>query len=142
MARCSITGFESTLKMLDQLGDMTEAVAVKAVEAAGDLLEDAVRNRLEGRLATSKHRTGDLEAGFGATPARLNDDGTVDVKVGFFGYDRKGVSNQLKARVMESGSSKQKKRPFFRPAVTANRKKIQELMERIVYINLERIQKG
>ena len=52
----------------------------------------------------------------------------INTKIGFNGYDSKGVPNQLKARVMESGSSKQAKRPFIRPALNGAREPAQEKM--------------
>lgn len=143
MARMSISGFDSTLKMLEEIGSQTQAVAEEAVKAAGGMLADDIRSRLEGNLVGSKYSKGDLLDSFGVSPPRMNSDGTVDVKVGFHSYDRKGVANQLKARAMEKGTSRgQKKRPFVRPAVVANRKKIRALMERIVYANFDAIQKG
>lgn len=42
------------------------------------------------------------------------------------------MPNQLKARVMESGSSTIRKRPFVRPAVNAKRKEAEAAMERVI----------
>jgi hypothetical protein len=52
--------------------------------------------------------------------------------ISFSGYDRKGVSNILKARVLESGSSKQRKTPFFRKSVNASRAAAQSAMASVV----------
>lgn len=68
--------------------------------------------------------TGDLKNSFGISKMREDENG-VNVKLGFDGYDRKGVANQLKARVLESGTSKIKKRPFLRPAVNACKTQIE-----------------
>ena len=43
----------------------------------------------------------------------------IYTQISFPGYDSRGIPNQLKANVLESGSSKQKKRPFIRPAMNA-----------------------
>jgi HK97 gp10 family phage protein len=68
----------------------------------------------------------------GITPIRRDSEGDWSAKIGFDGYDKKGVANQLKARVMESGSSKQKKKPFIRPAVNQVKQKATDEMERII----------
>lgn len=50
-----------------------------------------------------------------------NENGYIYTQITFPGYDRKGVPNQLKANVLESGTSKRKKRPFIRPAFDASK---------------------
>lgn len=141
MAGITIKGFDSTLKNLNKLGNQIRVVEEEAVRAGAALLADDIRSRLEGNLVGSEHSTGDLLASFGVTPPRMDEKGSVDVKIGFHGYDRKGAPNVVKARVMESGSVKQVKRPFFRPAVTANRRKVRDLMDRIVHENIAELQK-
>lgn len=139
----TIKGDDATVRMFENVGKQTEAIAVEAVRAAGDIVADAVRDRLETKLYTSPYSTGDLLNSFGVTPARVDArTGNVDVKIGFYGYDRKGVSNKFKARALESGTSKQKKHPFFRPAVNRVRKKAVEVMHRVMYSNFQKIQKG
>ena len=58
-----------------------------------------------------------------------NDNGFLNVKIGFDGYNNvrtrtypKGQPNALIARATESGSSVRKKTPFIRPAVNASKK--------------------
>ncbi len=75
----------------------------------------------------------------GITPIRRDSEGDWSAKIGFDGYDKKGVPNQLKARVMESGSSKQKKKPFIRPAVNQVKQKATDEMERIVIEETKKI---
>ena len=76
--------------------------------------------------------TGDLEKSFGITPIERDKDGNWNAKIGFDGYDSKGVPNQLKARAIESGTSKIQKRPFVRPAVNATKTKAVEAMKKII----------
>lgn len=137
----TIKGLDSTIKMLEQLGEATVPAAKSALYEGSKILADDITRRLEGNLIGSKYSTGDLLDSFGIAPIRLNQNGTIDTKLGFSGYDRKGVANQLKARAMESGTSKQRKRPFFRPAVKYNRKRVREVMERIIYTHFEKITK-
>ena len=71
-------------------------------------------------------------ASFGVTPIDRDADGNFNAKMGFDGYDSKGVPNQLKARVIESGSSKQQKKPFVRSAVNATKKQAVTRMGEII----------
>lgn len=64
----------------------------------------------------------------GIAPPAVDARGNTNTKVGFEGYDKKGVPNALKARAMESGTSKLRKRPFVRPAVNSTKKKAVEEM--------------
>ncbi len=122
---------DSLLAQLENLGAGFEDMAKEAVTAGAGILADEVRKNLERNLAGSDYSTGDLLDALGVAPARANPDGTVDAKVGFDqpGYDRKGVPNILKARVMESGSSKQQKCPFFRPAYNAAKGQVVAAMQ-------------
>ena len=54
-----------------------------------------------------------------------NDHGYVNTKITFPGYDRKGVPNQVKANVLESGTSKKKGTHFL--SKTVNRVKEQAI---------------
>ena len=141
LARMTIKGLDSTIKMLEQLGEITQETAEYAVYEGASILADDVRKRLEGNLIGSKHTTGDLLDSLGITPIKMDENGVVNAKIGFSGYDRKGTPNLLKARAMESGTSRQRKKPFFRPAVNYNRKKIQEKMGRIVYNAFDKVTK-
>lgn len=142
VANYNIKGHKELIKMFDQLGRETEKVGTYAVQEGAEILADDIRIRLEGNLVASKYSTGDLQSSFGIAPARLDPKtGNIDAKVGFSGVDRKGVSNKKKARIMESGSSKQMARPFFRPGVNYNRKRVQEKMEQIIYAAWDRINK-
>ena len=99
-------------------------------------MTDEVRRRLDGVIKGPS--TGALSASLGITKMQESADGW-DVKIGFDGYDAAGVPNVLKARVLESGSSKQQKRPFMRPAVNATRKAAVQKMGEIIDEEIARI---
>ena len=111
-------------------------IAGKAIYKAADIVADEVRARLNGVIKGPS--TGALAASLGIAKMQEDADG-YNVKIGFDGYDAKGVPNLLKARVMESGSSKQKKRPFMRPAVNATRGAAVEKMGEIIDEEIARI---
>lgn len=142
MARMTFNAGEAYALKLSQLASGSEDIAKKAVYAAADIVTDKIRENLETNLAGSEQSTGALAASLGITPIQTDRDGFINAKIGFDGYDEKGVPNQLKARVMESGSSTIRKRPFVRPAVIATKKAAQDAMQKVVDEETEKIMKG
>ena len=116
MASVKIRTSEELIRKLEKLsGEQTDEAAKRAVYVGAGFMAEKVKESLRG--VVSEKATGDLEKSLGITPIKLNRDGDWAAKIGFSGYDRKGTSNILKARILESGSSKQRKRPFVSPAV-------------------------
>ena len=142
MARITFKLGEAYTLKLSQLSASSEEIAKKAIYAAAEIVTDEIRENLEANLAGSTQSTGALEDSLGISPIQTDKDGFLNTKIGFDGYDEKGVPNQLKARVMESGSSKVQKRPFVRPAVIATKKAAQDAMQKVVDEELEKIMKG
>lgn len=142
MAKITIKGSKELIAKLDRVGKNTTEVAKKVVYAGAGVVADAVRKNLKSNLTGSEYSTGDLLESLGITPIEVHPNGDVDAKIGFDGYDRKGVANRLKARAMESGTSTQKKRPFFRPAVRKTREQAQAKMEAVAEKELEKLMKG
>lgn len=132
MAKLKIQGYDEISLMLSNLEKDTDEIAKKAIRAGADIAADKVRSNLQGIL--SGKSTGDLEKSFGITPVNRDDRGDYNAKIGFHGYDKKGVANQLKARVLNSGSKVRgiKGKRFFRPAIKATEKEVQEEMSRVV----------
>lgn len=116
---------------LVRLRDNYEEIAIKAVRAGADIVADEIRKNLKSVL--SDEATGELEQSLGITPVSRDKAGNFNAKVGFDGYDSKGVPNQLKARAKESGTSKQKKMPFVRPAVNSTKTRVERTMDKVVY---------
>jgi phage protein, HK97 gp10 family len=125
-------GNEELILVLEKLsGADADKIAKKALFEGADIVTNRVRANLWGTL--SGEGTGDLFKSLGISSMRKNDSGW-DVKIGFAGYDKHGTANQLKARILESGTTKQPKRPFFRPAVNSTREaakaRIAEVIDR------------
>jgi len=99
-------------------------------------LADEIKKRLSGHK-----RTGDLADSVTIVQMDQNG-GKVNTAVIFAGYDENGVPNAIKAAVLESGSSKQKKTPFIRPAVAAVRARsamlMQERLDEIINAEMEK----
>ena len=117
MAKMIVKGFDEYSEKLAQLGKESVEISKKAVMAGASPVADMIRWELTKNLLDSEDSTGDLLKSFGVAPPDVDYMGNINTKIGFDGYDRKGVPNVVKARAMESGTSRQKKRPFVRPAV-------------------------
>ena len=132
-------GEEYALK-LDRLATGSEEIAKKAIYQGAKVVADKIKSNLEGVL--SPEATGELVESFGITPIARDSDGNWNAKVGFDGYDSKGMANQYKARIIESGTRAQPKRPFVRPAINATKKKALETMKRVIDEETEKIMGG
>lgn len=157
MARMTIKGAEEYALKLSKLGQQEGEIAAKAVYGGAGIVADEIKKRLAQNLddpaSVSKsgdavfknaanEPSGDLLKSFGIAPIKAFADMDTSTKLGFDGYDRNGVPNQLKARAMESGTSTLRKRPFVRPAVNATRSKAQTKMGEIVDEEMKKIMGG
>ena len=130
MARTTFKAGDDFALKLSRLSTESNRIAKQAIYAGAKVVADEIKSNLEGAL--SPEATGDLVDSFGITTISRDRDGNWNAKLGFDGYDRNGVPNQLKARALESGTSKQTKRPFVRPAVNRTRKIAQAEMARVI----------
>lgn len=137
MARMTIRGLDEYAMKLSKLGADAPKIAKKVVMAGANPIADEIRKNLQANLADSKYSTGDLLDSFGIAPPDVDRLGNTNTKIGFEGYDRKGVPNALKARAMESGTSTQPKKPFVRPAVNKMKQKAIEEMGRVLDAELK-----
>lgn len=132
MAKMTIKGLDEYSKVLDKLGKDAPEIAKKVVYSGADVVADEVRRELTHALGDSEYSTGDLLGSLGIAPIDSDNRGNTNTKIGFDGYDRKGVPNALKARAMESGTSSQPKKPFMRRAVNrAKQRAIDEMGKRL-----------
>lgn len=145
MAKMSINAGEELINRISNLGKNTDKICRQVLKAGANPVADAVRKNLEANIKDPSYAgtgtggafgvkknygksSGDLLNALGISPASIDKNGNMNVKIGFAGYDRKGVPNALKARAMESGTSKLRKRPFVRPAVNKTRQKAKDAM--------------
>ena len=86
----------------------------KMTEAGAKVVYTNVKSNLKKVL---NRRTGDLEKSLIITRPYKNSKEEIATKVGFYGYDRNGIPNPLKAMAREYGTSNgESKKPFLRPA--------------------------
>ena len=134
MAKIEFKGIEAYQKRLAQLGRKSESVCRYAIYDAAGAVVEAIK-------ANAPVDTGDLRDSIVLAPMK-NEDGFVHTKVDIVGYDRKGVPNLLKARALESGTSRLPKKPFIRPAVRRVENLTQLLMEKSLDEIISRIMKN
>ena len=157
MARMTFISSDELALKLSALAAGSDEIAKKAIYEGANIVADEIKKRLEdnlydpayvgkgdGGIFWGKHKkpTGDLLASFGITPITRDKDGVWNAKIGFDGYDRKGVPNALKARAMESGTSTLRKRPFVRPAVNATKNAAIARMGEVVDDETKKIMEG
>lgn len=131
MAKFKCTGIDLYIDQLQKLGGSTVGVMKKGTYDGAAIIADEVRKHLRGVIRHPEESTGDLEKSMYLAKMQTKS-GYVYTEIGFAGYDRKGVPNIIKARVMESGTSRQKKTPFIRPAFTAAQEKCIAAMQKTV----------
>lgn len=142
MARAKFIDNPDFELMISDLAKKSPEIVEKSLRAGAGVIADEMRKRLVHIL--SPDALGDLLDSFGFTPVKHRADGTADIHIGFDDYDRKGVPNQLKARVLESGAKYKsgkvrKARPFARPAVKASRERAIKAMQDTVDREIKKI---
>lgn len=82
-----------------------------------------------------------LSKGLGKAPI-LNENGFVNTRIGWDGYNERGVSNHLMATIMEMGTSKvHEKHPFIKPAVSRAKPLAEARMAEVLDEEIKKIMK-
>lgn len=147
MAKMKFKGLEEYERILHKIYAFTPEMIKQTVKAGGDVMADAMRSSIEGIPVDNRRvkegetlsgistlqKAGLLES-FGVAPVR-NDDGYVNVKLGFDGYNGlhtakypKGQPNAMIARAVNSGTSFRQKYPFVDRTVREYKKKTEDAM--------------
>lgn len=133
MAKVEIKMPEEFLLRLSRLGDKTDEIIPKVLEAGGEVVLNQVRANLQaviGRGTKEPSRsTGELASALGLSPAKIDRSGNFNVKVGFSEPRSDGGSNARIANVLEYGKSGQPAKPFLKPAKSATRAPCIEAMK-------------
>ena len=117
------------------MGNALDAAIPKALEAGGKVVLEKMKSNLRsaiGRGTKYKSRsTGKLAASLGVSPAKLNRENNLDVKVGF-SENRGDVSNAMLANLLEYGKHGQTPKPFLKQTKSSSRKPCIEEMQRVL----------
>lgn len=142
MARITLKGTDELVLRLSRLESGADEIAKKAIYKGAGIMADQVKRNLESNLSGSDSSTGELLDCLGITSMKEDSEGNWNAKIGFDGYDGNGVPNALKARAMESGTSKQQKKPFVRPAISQAKERAKQAMQAVIEEEIERLTGG
>ena len=125
MAKAAFKMPEDFLLKLSRLGEKTDEIIPKVLEAGGEVVEAKVKSNLQAVIGSGtkeeSRSTGELLSAFGVSSARQDKDGNFNVKVGFSEPRSDGKSNAMIAGVLEYGKSGQSPKPFLKPAKSASK---------------------
>ena len=125
MAKAAFKMPEDFLMKLSRLGEKTDEIIPKVLEAGGEVVEAKVKSNLQAVIGSStkeeSRSTGELISALGVSSARQDKDGNFNVKVGFSEPRSDGKSNAMIAGVLEYGKSGQSPKPFLKPAKSASK---------------------
>lgn len=125
MAKAAFKMPEEFLIKLSRLGEKTDEIIPKVLEAGGEVVEAKVKSNLQAVIGSGtkeeSRSTGELLSALGVSSARQDKDGNFNVKVGFSEPRPDGKSNAMIAGVLEYGKSGQSPKPFLKPAKSASK---------------------
>ena len=125
MAKAAFKMPEEFLIKLSRLGEKTDEIIPKVLEAGGEVVEAKVKSNLQAVIGSGtkeeSRSTGELLSALGVSSARQDKDGNFNVKVGFSDPRTDGKSNAMIAGVLEYGKSGQSPKPFLKPAKSASK---------------------
>ncbi len=143
MAKIQFQMPEDFLLRLSRLGEKTDEILPKVLNAGGAVVADKVRINLQAAIDRDtkdpSRSTGELVSALGVSPAKIDRDGNYNVKVGFAEPRSDGGSNAMIANVLEYGKSGQPPKPFLKPAKTASRVPCIETMKRVFEQEVEKL---
>ena len=127
MARITVPNLDAYEAQMKALGMLTEKMCKYAsYDAAAMVIKEIKKNC----PVSDKDSGNDLHLvdSFILTPFE-NNNGFISTKVTVVGYDDRGVPQMLKARAIESGTSKSGKNGFIRHSVNAVKSRAQNSMK-------------
>ena len=134
MAKVQMMMPEGFLDRLSKLGNQSDEIAEKVLEAGGEVVLAKVQSNLSSVIGRGtkydSRSTGELERSIGLSPAKLDRDGNHNVKIGFVDPRSDGDSNAKIANILEYGKHGQPAKPFLKPAKRASKSACEEAMKR------------
>ena len=141
MAKFKWVGMDAYLSQLNALKNSATGTVKKGVFDGAKVIADEVRSKLSANIQHPEESSGDLLKSMYL--AKMKDEnGYIYSEIGFAGYDSRGVPNIVKVHAMESGTSKQKKRPFIRKAFNAKQSDCIAAMEKRIDEEIQKITEG
>lgn len=124
---------EEFLRKLSRLGDRTDEISGRVLEAGGEVVLSKVKSNLSAVIgqgtAYEPRSTGELERSIGLSPVKLDRNGNYNIKIGFSEPRSDGGSNAKLANIIEYGKHGQPAKPFLKPAKSATKSACIEKMK-------------
>lgn len=143
MAKAVMKMPEEFLLKISRLGEKTDEILPRVLEAGGEVVEAKVKSNLQGVIGSGtkeeSRSTGELISALGVSSAKQDRDGNFNVKVGFSELRPDGKSNAMIASVLEYGKSGQTPKPFLKPAKSSTKKACIEAMKQKLEKEVESI---
>lgn len=133
MAKATYKMPEEFLMKVSRLGEQTDVILPKVLEAGAEVVESKVRSNLSAVIGKGtkepSRSTGQLLSALGTSQALQDRNGDFNVKVGFAEPRADGDSNAKIATILEYGKSGQPAKPFLKPAKSASKNACIEAMK-------------
>lgn len=124
---------DDMISKMNKLGEnydtITKAVLVEGAKPLFDTAKANLTNSIGKSTKQSSQATGNLVNSIRTTRPFQDKSGNWGIKVGCEGTDRKGVSNAMKAAILEYGKSNQTPRPWLKPSGIKSKKACVESMQ-------------
>lgn len=133
MAKAQMMMPEDFLKRLSRLGDRTDEISEKVLEAGGEVVLTRVKGNLAGVIGRGtqyeSRSTGELLGSLGLSSVKVDKNGNHNIKVGFAEPRSDGDSNAKIANILEYGKHGQPAKPFLKPATSSSKVACEEAMK-------------
>lgn len=124
---------EEFLRKLSQLGDRTDEISGRVLEAGGEVVLSKVKSNLSSVVGQGteyeSRSTGELERSIGLSPVKLDRNGNYNIKIGFSEPRSDGGSNAKLANIIEYGKHGQPAKPFLKSAKSVTKSACIEKMK-------------
>jgi HK97 gp10 family phage protein len=137
VARATFIFPREIISKIMQLGNKTDEIIEKSLEAGAGVVEDKVRYNLAGIIGkdtkTDSRSTGELSSSLGTSSPLVDKNGNYNLKIGFAEPRKeqntargkrsyKERTNAMIASVLEYGKHGQAPKPFLKPAISSSKK--------------------
>lgn len=133
MAKVDIKMPDEFLERLSKLGERTDEISERVLEAGGEVVLAKIRSNLSSVVGkdtkVDSRSTGELERSLGMSKARLDRDGNHNIKIGFAEPRSDGDSNAKIANILEYGRHGQPAKPFLKPAKSSSKSACEAAMK-------------